>query len=55
MLWIVYLSTVGISLFAWEISALWMVLGVCIFVFYYFKNERRGIKVKQIYGEIPPP
>jgi amino acid transporter len=55
MLWITYQSTFGYSLLAWEDTAAWMVLGVFIYVFYYFKNERRGIKVKQIYGEIPPP
>ncbi|HYB84637.1 MAG TPA: amino acid permease [archaeon] len=55
MVWITYLTTIGISLFAWEISALWMVLGVFVFAFFYLQNERHGIKVKQIYGEIPPP
>lgn len=55
MFWILALSTVGISLLAWNVSVLWMLIGVLVFVGYVAKNERRGIKMMQIYGEIPPP
>jgi amino acid transporter len=55
MLWIVTLSTIGISLLAWNVSVLWMLVGVLIFIYYVRKNEIRGINVAQIYGEIPPP
>jgi amino acid transporter len=55
MFWILALSTVGISLLAWNVSVLWMLVGVLVFVFYVAKNERHGIKMMQIYGEIPPP
>jgi len=55
MLWILALSTIGISLIAWNVSILWMLIGVLIFVYFAAKNERRGINITQIYGEIPPP
>jgi len=55
MFWILALSTVGISLLAWNVSVLWMGIGVLVFAFYVVKNEKRGIKLTQIYGEIPPP
>ena len=55
MFWILALSTVGISLLAWNVSVLWMLIGVFVFVFFVAKNERRGIKMMQIFGEIPPP
>ena len=55
MFWILALSTVGISLLAWNVSVLWMLIGVLVFVYYVAKNERRGIKMTAIYGEIPPP
>jgi amino acid transporter len=55
MLWILTLSTIGITLLGWDVSILWMLVGVLIFVYYAAKNERRGINIKDIYGEIPPP
>jgi hypothetical protein len=55
MFWILALSTVGISLLAWNVSVLWMLVGVLVFVFFLAKNEKRGIKMTAIYGEIPPP
>ena len=55
MLWILTLSTIGFSLVAWDTSILWMAIGVVIFVYYAARNERRGINITQIYGEIPPP
>lgn len=55
MLWILTLSTIGISLMAWNVSVLWMAVGVLIFVYFVRKNEKRGINITQIYGEIPPP
>ena len=55
MFWILALSTVGISLLAWNVSILWMLLGVFVFVYFVVKNEKRGIKMTQIFGEIPPP
>ncbi len=55
MLWIVSLSTIGISLLAWNVSVLWMLVGVLIFIYFVRTNEKRGINVAQIYGEIPPP
>jgi len=55
MFWILALSTVGISLVAWNVSVLWMLIGVLIFVYFVAKNEKRGIKMTAIYGEIPPP
>jgi hypothetical protein len=32
-----------------------MMIGVFIFVYFAVKNERRGVNITQIYGEIPPP
>jgi hypothetical protein len=32
-----------------------MLLGVVVFVIFVAKNEKRGIKITQIFGEIPPP
>jgi amino acid transporter len=55
MFWIVTLSTIGINLLAWNVTMLWLVVGVIIFFYYAAKNERRGINITQIYGEIPPP
>jgi len=55
MLWILTLSTIGISLVGWDVSILWMAIGVLVFVYFAAKNERRGINITQIYGEIPPP
>ena len=55
MLWILTLSTIGISLVAWDVSILWMLIGILIFVYFAARNERRGINITQIYGEIPPP
>ena len=55
MLWILSLSTIGISLLAWNVSTLWMLIGVLIFIYFVRVHEKRGINVSQIYGEIPPP
>jgi APA family basic amino acid/polyamine antiporter len=55
MFWILALSTVGISLLAWNVSILWMLVGVLVFAYFIRKNEKRGIKMTQIFGEIPPP
>jgi amino acid transporter len=55
MLWILTLSTIGISLLAWNVSILWMMIGIIIFVYFTVKNDRRGINISQIFGEIPPP
>jgi amino acid transporter len=54
-LWILTLSTIGINLLAWDVSMLWMLIGILIFVYFAAKNEKRGINITQIYGEIPPP
>jgi len=35
-------------------QALWMALGLLIFVGYYIVNIRKGIDVKSIYAEVPP-
>ena len=55
MLWLLALSTIGISLQAWNVSELWMVLGIFIFIYYIRKNSKRGISVVNIFGEVPPP
>jgi APA family basic amino acid/polyamine antiporter len=55
MLWILSLSTIGISLEAWNVSVLWMLVGVLIFIYYVRVNGKRGINIAQIFGEIPPP
>jgi amino acid transporter len=55
MVWILALSTMGISILAWNVSVLWMLVGVLIFAYYVRKNEKRGINFSQIYAEIPPP
>jgi amino acid transporter len=55
MLWLLALSTIGISLQAWNVSELWMILGIAVFVYYVRKNSKRGISVVQIFGEVPPP
>ena len=54
-LWILTLTTIGISLLAWNVSIIWMIIGVFIFVYFAEKNEKRGINLTKIYGEIPPP
>ncbi|HMK82709.1 MAG TPA: amino acid permease, partial [Candidatus Bathyarchaeia archaeon] len=55
MMWILALSTLGISETGWNVTSLWMFLGVLILVYYINKNTKRGIKVMDIYKEIPPP
>jgi amino acid transporter len=55
MFWILGLSTIGWSLLSWNITVLWMLIGILTFVYFTAKNERRGINITQIYGEIPPP
>jgi hypothetical protein len=55
MLWIMALSTLGISGTAWNVTILWMAAGILIFVYYVHKLEKRGINITQVYGEIPPP
>jgi amino acid transporter len=55
MLWLLALSTIGISLTAWNVSEVWMILGILIFVYYTAKNSRRGVSVTAIFGEVPPP
>ncbi len=55
MLWILALSSLGISLLAWNVSSLWMLIGILIFVYYVHKNMKRGINIASIYQEIPPP
>jgi APA family basic amino acid/polyamine antiporter len=55
MLWLLALSTIGISLTAWNVSEVWMILGILIFVYYTRKNSKRGISVASIFGEVPPP
>jgi amino acid transporter len=55
MLWILALSTIGISLLAWNVSLLWMLLGILVFVYYANKMSKRGISIVQVYGEVPPP
>jgi amino acid transporter len=55
MLWIFALSTIGWVLLQWNVTVLWMLIGILIFVYFVAKNERRGINIMQIYGEIPPP
>lgn len=55
MLWLLALSTIGISLIAWNVSEIWMIVGIAIFVYYVHKNSKRGISVVDIFGEVPPP
>ena len=55
MLWLLTLSTIGINLLAWNVSLVYMIIGILVFVYYAAKNERRGINISRIYGEIPPP
>jgi len=55
MLWILSLSTLGISLTAWNVSVFWMFIGILIFVYYVHKTEKKGIKVAELYKEVPPP
>ena len=55
MLWLMALSTIGITLLAWNVSVLWMLIGVLVYVFYLRKSDKRGIKISDIYGEVPPP
>jgi len=55
MLWIFAVSTIGWVLFQWDVTILWMLIGILIFVYFAAKNQRRGINIAQIYGEIPPP
>jgi APA family basic amino acid/polyamine antiporter len=55
MLWLLALSTIGISLIAWNVSEIWMIIGIVIFVYYARKNSKRGISVTAIFGEVPPP
>jgi hypothetical protein len=55
MLWLLALSSIGISLQAWNVTVLWMLGGVLIYLYYFRKNEKRGISVAEIYGAIPPP
>jgi APA family basic amino acid/polyamine antiporter len=55
MLWLLALSTIGISLTAWNVSTVWMAIGIFIFVYYARKNFKRGISIVDIFGETPPP
>jgi amino acid transporter len=55
MLWILSLSTLGISLTAWNVSVFWMLIGILIFVYYVHRTEKKGIKVAELFREIPPP
>jgi amino acid transporter len=55
MLWIMALSTLGISSESWNITMLWMGIGVLIFVYYAMKLQKGGINIAELYGEIPPP
>jgi len=55
MLWLLSLSTIGISLTAWNVSEIWSILGIGIFVYYARKNSKRGVSVTAIFGEVPPP
>jgi len=55
MLWLLALSSIAISLVAWNVTSLWMLIGILIFVYYVHKNWKRGINMADIYREIPPP
>ena len=55
MLWLLALSTIGVSLTAWNVSLVWMAIGVFIFIYYARKNAKRGISIVDIFGETPPP
>jgi amino acid transporter len=55
MFWILELSAVGVSVLAWNVSVLWLAFGVFIYLFFVHHNMKRGIKVNDIFGEIPPP
>jgi len=55
MLWLLALSTIAISLVAWNVTTLWMLLGVLIFVYYVHKNWKPGSNIADIYREVPPP
>jgi amino acid transporter len=55
MFWLLFLSTISISLQAWNVSEIWVIIGVAIFVYYTHKNSKRGISVVNIFGEVPPP
>jgi amino acid transporter len=55
MLWLLLLSTIGVTLQDWNVTEVWMIIGVAIFVYYARKNSKRGISVVNIFGEVPPP
>ena len=55
MLWLLELSTIAISLQAWNVSEVWMIIGVVVFIVYVYKNSKRGISIVDIMGETPPP
>lgn len=55
MLWILALSTIGISMLAWNVTVLWMLAGMIIVVYYFSRNQKRGIRIMDIFSEIPPP
>jgi hypothetical protein len=55
MFWLLFLSTISISLQAWNVSEIWVLIGVVIFIYYAAKNAKRGISVVNIFGEVPPP
>jgi hypothetical protein len=55
MFWLLFLSTISISLQAWNVSEIWVLIGVVIFIYYTAKNAKRGISVVSIFGEVPPP
>ena len=55
MLWLLLLSTIGVTLQEWNVTEIWMIVGILVFVYYARKNSKRGISVVNIFGEVPPP
>ena len=55
MMWLLSLATLGISLTAWNVSEVWVIIGIAVFIYYARKNSKRGISIVDIFGETPPP
>jgi amino acid transporter len=55
MFWLFALSTIGVSVSAWNATIVWIIIGVLIYMVLVRKLEKRGININQVYGEIPPP
>ncbi|NIQ06997.1 MAG: APC family permease [Candidatus Korarchaeota archaeon] len=54
--WLLYhgfLATISSPVSAWYVFA-WFLGSVLFYAFYYWRNKRRGIDPKDIFGEVPP-